>query len=530
LVDEAGGTGSPSIDPLAAGAAGIATPVGPGLLQSTRTVTLLGILAQVAAFARTAIIAAALGASLDVDAYNLGLIAPAFISTVVGGWLQVGFLGRYAALVATGNESLAAAYRTRMLFLVGAGALALAGLCFLVPDQIMGILVPVGQPEMLAASTGALRLAGWILLPTIVGDFLGIVLNSHRRFLAAALAPLVNGLVSAAALSLWPTANLSALVWTLLLGTFVQLLVVFLALRGLRLRYPLDNRIAAPEVRATLLIGLPLLPAMMLSNSAAAIIQVRAANFGEGSISLYGYASRLHVAVTQILVIGLSTVLLPHFAALWARGEKGEIVMLFRRLARVGVLVTSFLTVGIALMGDTAVGTLLGRGRFDAEQVRQVGALWSVLSFSLFPLAFGTYIAKLAQAMRRGGAILVSSAIGFAAVWTTTYLGAAIGSLHLVVGGLVVSPIFVTCFWLVWMSRYMPISPVLRDLAGASLRVLIVMLPAIGVDLLLRRYTDELPDVARASIRGATYTITVALALIGTRGHIWFLAPPRVAA
>jgi peptidoglycan biosynthesis protein MviN/MurJ (putative lipid II flippase) len=79
------------------------------MLQSARTVMLFGIAVQVAAFLRTAIIAAMLGTSLDVDAYNLGLIAPSFISTVVGSWLQLSFIGRYTTLVTTGQLGLAAA-------------------------------------------------------------------------------------------------------------------------------------------------------------------------------------------------------------------------------------------------------------------------------------------------------------------------------------------------------------------------------------------------------------------------------------
>src|SRR5260370_24240119 len=107
------------------------------MLRSTRTVVLLGIAVQIAAFVRTAIIAAALGASPDVDAYNLGLIAPSFISTVIGSWLQMGFIGRYTSLVTTGEAILAAAYRGRMLVLAFCLALAFASLCLLLPEPIM---------------------------------------------------------------------------------------------------------------------------------------------------------------------------------------------------------------------------------------------------------------------------------------------------------------------------------------------------------------------------------------------------------
>ena len=44
------------------------------------------------------------------------------------------------------------------------------------------------------------------------------------------------------------------------------------------------------------MLALPLLPAMMLGNSAAAIIQFRMAELGEGMVAIYGYASRLHNA------------------------------------------------------------------------------------------------------------------------------------------------------------------------------------------------------------------------------------------
>src|SRR4029453_6851163 len=98
------------------------------MLRSTGIVTLFGIAAQMAAFLRTAVIAALLGVSPAVDAYNLGLIAPIFASTVIGSWLQLSFVGRYTELVTKESHDLAAAYRGRMLILVVAGALLLTGL------------------------------------------------------------------------------------------------------------------------------------------------------------------------------------------------------------------------------------------------------------------------------------------------------------------------------------------------------------------------------------------------------------------
>jgi peptidoglycan biosynthesis protein MviN/MurJ (putative lipid II flippase) len=344
--------------------------------------------------------------------------------------------------------------------------------------------------------------------------------------LAAALAPEVNGAASAAALLIWQKPDLPALVWTLAFGTTLQLCVVLFGLLKLRLRLSFSLRPARKEVCATILIAVPVLPAMMLSNAAAGIIQVHAAQFGEGAVSIYGYAARLHVAVTQILVIGLGTVLLPHLANLWARKEKEVIVLLFRRLARMGLLITAYLTIGIVLMGDTAVGTLLGRGKLEAEQVRQVGLVWSVLSLSLFPFTFGTYLAKLAQAMRRGSAIFISSAIGFTATWGTAAVGAHCDSLPIVVGAVVTSPIAVTCYWIWWMSRYMSIRPILKDICLAALRITAIFPPAAGADLILRRLFEHYSPIIEASVRGGAYTAIVVIMLVITRTWRWFITSP----
>jgi putative peptidoglycan lipid II flippase len=485
---------------------------------------LLGVAVQIAAFVRTAIIAATLGASMDVDAYNLGLIAPSFISTVIGSWLQMSFIGRYTSLVTTGEAGLAAAYRGRMLVLVLCLALAFASLCSLLPERIMALFLPNGQTAMIASAATALRLSGLILLPIIVGDFIALILNSHGRFFAAALAPLINASVSVLGLSLWPSLNLSALVWTLLLGSLAQCLVVITALLRMHLNFPLETSVAKAEVRTTLMLALPLLPAMMLGNSAAAIIQFRAAALGEGIVAIYGYASRLHGALAQVLVIGLSTVLLPHFAALWSRGEKAEITVLFRRLARCTILLVAYLTVGIYLMGETAVKILFERGAFDAQHTQQVSWLWTLLSLSLFPLAFGTFIAKFCQALRGAGSILVSGIISFVATWSVTWFGASVASLSIIVSAVVASPVLVTCFWFLWLGQRVQIRPILGDIGMASFRIGLILVPAVAAERWSNLQTNGLSDTLGLLVRGSSYSLIALSLLIATRSHLWFLA------
>jgi putative peptidoglycan lipid II flippase len=493
------------------------------MLRSTHTVLSLGLAVQIVAFLRTAIIAAALGTSADVDAYNLALIAPTFLSTVTGSWLQLSFVGRYAALAATGKTELAAAYRSRMLMLMLGISIVLAGLCFLFPAPIMTLFLPADRTGILAASAAALKLSGLILVPTLLADYLSLVLNSHGRFFAAALAPLVNAAVSVTGLWFWTTLDLSALVWTLVLGSIAQGFVVVAATRLQGLSFPIATGLARDEVRNTIMLALPLLPAVMLANSIVAIVQFRAASLGEGVIAAYGYASRLHGALAQVLVMGLSTVLLPHFAVLWARGEREEIAILFRRLARCTILVVACLTVGILLMGESAIRILFQRGAFDAGETAHVARLWMLISLSLFPFAFGTFIAKFCQAIHDGGSILAGAIIPFVAAWIVAWYGAATANENIVIGAMVASPIAATLFWMFWLGRRVPIRPILSDIAIASVRVGFLIIPAALAERLSREYVAALGNMPELIVRSMVFGSVVAVLMIATRSHRWFL-------
>jgi peptidoglycan biosynthesis protein MviN/MurJ (putative lipid II flippase) len=222
--------------------------------------------------------------------------------------------------------------------------------------------------------------------------------------------------------------------------------------------------------------------------------------------------------------MGLSTVLLPHFAALWSRGEKAEITILFRRLARCTILLVAYLTFGIYLMGETTVRILLERGAFDARHAQEVSWLWALLTLSLFPLAFGTFIAKFCQAVRGAGSILVSSNISFAATWLVAWFGASQASLGIVASA-VVAGVATTCvYWLIWLGRRVRIVPILGDIGIASFRMLLILVPAIAVERLADLYADGISDVVSLFARGSLYTLAVLSLLIATRSHKWFLA------
>jgi len=79
---------------------------------------------------------------------------------------------------------------SRMLALILGVALALAGLCFVLPDRIMDFFY-AGRPDrdQKPAAAAALKLSGLILIPIILGDFVRACPQQSRAFFFAAGRP-----------------------------------------------------------------------------------------------------------------------------------------------------------------------------------------------------------------------------------------------------------------------------------------------------------------------------------------------------
>ncbi|MDX2204674.1 MAG: lipid II flippase MurJ [Hyphomicrobiaceae bacterium] len=496
------------------------------MLRATGLVTLVGILMQAAGFLRTSMIAAMLGVSLDVDAYNLGLIAPTFIASVVVGWLQTGFAGRYAAMLANGETALAAAYRARMLRLVAAIALSSALVLSLQASAISALMLPAGRGETMRAAALALQVVAWTLPPIIIGDYLALVLNAHGRFLSAAAAPLASVLASVVALWQWPTVDVGALVWSLLIGNALQALVVIVAITGMGASFPLDTRLARGEVATSLRLAPALVSGSLLINAAIAIVPLQCARLGDGAAAVYGYASRLHGAASQILVVGLVTVLLPHLSTLWAKGAKSEILALYRQIARLVVLLAAGVLVGVLLMGDLAVEVLFARGRFDNAVARQVAEVWGVLSLALLPSMLGTFIGKLAAAVRDARALFVAGAVMLAVVWPTSTTGVATGSLSLVSASLALGVLATAAAWLGWLRAHVRVGPIIADIGRALGLAAGLLVPAVALDRVVHGLAMAQGGIVELAVRGGCLAALAAGAVAVPRVRRWLLGTP----
>lgn len=226
-----------------------------------------------------------------------------------------------------------------------------------------------------------IRLTRWVF-PYIA--FMGVAailtgaLHAHRRFLAPAFAPLwLNIAFIVAAVALPGTLAVSfgldpvyALAIGALAGGVLQILALVPAYR--RLGYPLRPRFARDaNVRRSLRLLVPLVAGLGVYQLNLVLSRQLASYLPTGALSYLFYGQRLVEIPQGVFAIAIGVAALPTLAALAARNDLEGAKRTFRLGLRLSLFVALPATVLLVVLAEPAVATVLGRGRFGAEQIEE---------------------------------------------------------------------------------------------------------------------------------------------------------------
>ncbi|MEU3018510.1 MULTISPECIES: lipid II flippase MurJ [unclassified Nocardiopsis] len=338
-----------------------------GVATAAALIAVVTVGARLAGFGRTVVFSQTVGDTCLGTAYVTANQLPAVLfEIVIGGALTAMVVPVLAASVQHGDHErvrhTASALVTWVLLL----SLPLAALLALASVPAMTLLLGAGTGCDRAALVSLAARMLVVFAPQVV--FYGLaavlygVLQSHRRFLGPALAPLVSSLVVIAAyLAFVPLGadqrqDLGALTLpaelVLSLGTTAGVVALFLTVLGpawsLRLR--LRPRLTFPpgvgaRVRSLALASLLPLVAMQVS----LLLSVALANWGGGAGAsvLYSYAWALFTLPYGVIAVPIATSAFTALAVHVAEGDRAGFARLLSASARACVVITA--GVGTAL-------------------------------------------------------------------------------------------------------------------------------------------------------------------------------------
>lgn len=363
------------------GAAGGGAAGGPGaprrpnaagrVVISAAWVIGLALVAKALGLFKDVIVASRFGTTATMDAFLVAFTIPTIIISWLESPIRAGFIPLFTERLEKKGEH--EAWRGIGVFLadfmVVVLAIVLVGI--VASPWIVRAVAPGFGPEARSLAVSLTRIMFIAILFTAAGGILSNLLHCHRNFAIPGLGGPANNLVLiGAAVFLTIPFGIHGLAYGVVFGAaahaLIQISVVLRHRQDIRLR--LDFR--DPMFLGVIRLATPLLIGMAGAKLDDVVDRAFASMLRPGSISSLAYAIRLIDIPREILVFGFSTVLLPYFSSLAAKGDLNELGDKLMTSLRVAFFVLFPVSIAMAVLGGPLVRLVFQRGQFDEVSVR----------------------------------------------------------------------------------------------------------------------------------------------------------------
>ena len=347
------------------------------LLKALATVSGMTLLSRILGFVRDFVIARTFGAGMMTDAFFIAFKLPNLLRRLFaeGAFSQafVPILGEYRNKRGDDETRRLIDHVATLLCLIVTGVTMIG---ILAAPVVVYIAAPgfAADAEKFELTVKLLRICfPYIVFMSLVA-LAGGILNTWSRFAVPAFTPvLLNVSFIGMALFAAPYFDQQVLVlgWAVVIGGLLQLSIQVPALMriGMLPRFAFDWK--DEGVRRILLLMVPALLGVSVSQLSLLINGILASLFGDGRVSWLYYADRLMEFPAGMLGVALGTILLPSLSKYHAAGNHAEYGKLLDWGLRLTLLLAAPAALGLALLAVPLIATLFHHGAFTAEDVLQ---------------------------------------------------------------------------------------------------------------------------------------------------------------
>jgi len=363
---------------------------------------LLGLVRDVA-------IADTFGAGVAYDAFLIAFFVPHFLRQLLAeGALSTAMVPVYTELRAAPGDADAAA---------SADAFAsnlISWLILLFPVLVLvGVVLAPWYVPFLASGFGPEKLALTVKLTRVVFPFIAVIgiaavmmgiLNAHRRFFAASLAPVwfnVGMLLGILVLAPRVEPPILGAGLGVLIGGLGQLISQIPALLSVKFRFRFQIIPIHPRIRQMIRLMAPAFLTLAVTQVNLMVDNKLASHLGDGGISALQYAMRLFQLPLGVLAVSVATALLPRFSEAWARRDEGA----FSRYLNDGIIASAMVLlpamVGLLVIGSDVVRLLFEHGSFTSAYTVRTARALSYYAIGLAPYGWVYVLTRAAYARSR---------------------------------------------------------------------------------------------------------------------------------
>jgi putative peptidoglycan lipid II flippase len=342
-------------------------------------------------FVRETLMAAALGAGPAADAFYAAFRFPnLFRRLFAEGAFNAAFVPMFArALEGEGPnaaERLAEEVLAVLVLVLG----ALTAIVLLATPLIVAIIAPgfTSDASKFDLTVKLFRVMfPYLICMSLTAMFSGM-LNAHRRFIAAAFAPIFLNvtLIGALAFAVWTGADGATvgwlLSWAVLIGGVAQLATVAIAARFAGIRIRLIRPRLTEGVRTMLWLAAPIAVSGGITQINLFIGQI-IASMKPGAIAILQYADRLYQLPLGVVGVAIGVVLLPELSRSLKAGNLAAAEHNQNRALEFALFLTVPAAAALAIASEEIVRVLYERGAFTPSSTLSTAHALAVYGLGL---------------------------------------------------------------------------------------------------------------------------------------------------
>lgn len=363
------------------------------LVRKFATVASGTMMSRLLGFTREMLMAAALGTGPIADAFNAAFQFPnTFRRLFAEGAFNAAFVPLFAKEIEAGGPEGARRFSEEVFGVLFTVLLALTIVMELsMPVLVATIIAPgfTDNPEKFELTKSLATIMFPYLVCMSLGAMMAGMLNSLRRYFAAAVAPVFLNIILIAVLGYaWYEGHDGltvgyALAWGVLAAGLVQLAIVWIAVRHAGIAIGFRRPRLTPGVKRLLVLAFP----AAITGGITQINQLIGTAIASGkdsAVSSLAYADRVYQLPLGVVGIAVAIVLLPELARALKAGNEREAANLQNRSVEFTLFLTLPAAASLLVMSEPIVRLLYERGAFAAgNSTPTVSAILSIFGLGL---------------------------------------------------------------------------------------------------------------------------------------------------
>jgi putative peptidoglycan lipid II flippase len=329
-------------------------------------------------FART------FGAGSELDAYNAAFVLPELLLDVlVEAGLAAPFIPIFLRLRSQGDgrdgDRFARTILTAAVTVMGATAIVL----FVGAEATTGLIAPGFQGEQRDLYVALFRVM--LVTPILFAASLtlGQVLLAEQRFFWYGLAPLLyNGGIIVGTVAFTDLGVFGPAIGAVI-GAILHLASRFVGLRPSPFRIGLGGAFRTPSVREFVRLMLPKMVSHPVEPVTFLFVTSVATTLAAGSVTAVSFARNFQSVPVSVIGVAFALAAFPALSTSHATDDRHGFLRVLRTNAVSIALITTAAAIVLVVVGELAIRTLLGGGRFDPADVALTGSVLAAFAISI---------------------------------------------------------------------------------------------------------------------------------------------------